>query len=224
VTREPGSERLAPFGDGALLVELGEAVDVRLARRARRLARAIEILRTQDPRLGAPVAGAASVLVPFDPLELRADEVATMLGPLVRAIPLDPGPDPGAREVSIPVRYGGEDGPDLAAVAAEAGLSPAEVVRLHAGSVYEVLFLGFAPGFAYLGEVPAQIALPRLATPRTRVPAGSVGIAGRQTGVYPRDSAGGWRIVGRTDTPLFDPWADEPARLRPGDRVRFEPL
>jgi len=215
--------RIVPFGDGAILVELGETVEVRLARRAQALAVAVTMLRASEPRLGAPVPGAASVLVPFDPLDLTPDDAADLLRPLLAALPEDPERPMGAREIEIRVEYGGRAGPDLDAIAAETGLTPEEVVRLHAGTPYEVLFIGFAPGFAYLGEVPAEIAVPRLATPRTHVPAGSVGIAGRQTGVYPQASAGGWRILGHARDTLFDPSASDPVRLRAGDRVRFVP-
>ena len=150
-------------------------------------------------------------------------EVADLLAPLLAALPVDPAPPPDAREHLVPTRYGGDDGPDLASTAALAGLSEAGVVELHAATVLEVLFLGFAPGFAYLGELPDALALPRLATPRTRVPAGSVAIADRFSAIYPQSSPGGWRLLGRTDVALFDPAADPPVRLRPGDRVRFVP-
>jgi KipI family sensor histidine kinase inhibitor len=111
-----------------------------------------------------------------------------------------------------------------AMVAAETGLTPRDVVDLHAGTTYEVLFLGFAPGFAYLGELPEALRLPRLATPRPRVPAGSVAIAGAMTAVYPHPSPGGWRLLGRTDAAVFDAASSAAARLRPGDRVRFVPV
>lgn len=223
VITRPREPRLLPFGDGSVLVELGDAVEVRLARRARFLARAVDALRATHAPFGAPVPGAASVLVPFDPLALTPEEASALLAPLLSDVPADPPPDPAAREIEVPVSYGGDAGPDLATVAAETGRSVGEVVGLHAGSVYEVLFLGFTPGFPYLGEVPDALVVPRLATPRTRVPAGSVGIAGRLTGIYPQESAGGWRILGRTDLRLFDAARDEPAALRPGDRVRFVP-
>jgi KipI family sensor histidine kinase inhibitor len=122
------------------------------------------------------------------------------------------------------VRYGGTDGPDLAAVAAATGLSIDDVIERHSGVTYEVLILGFAPGFAYLGDLDPAIRVPRLATPRPRVPAGSVAIADGLAGIYPAALPGGWRIVGRTDVSVFDPRAAEPALLSPGDRVRFEPL
>jgi 5-oxoprolinase (ATP-hydrolysing) subunit B len=127
------------------------------------------------------------------------------------------------REIVIPVAYGGSAGPDLAEVAARTGLGEDEVVRLHSSVDYRVLVVGFAPGFAYLGPLPDRLELPRRAEPRVRVPAGSVAIAGRQTGVYPLATPGGWHIVGRTDVRLWDPSADPPALLRPGDRVRFVP-
>ena len=124
-----------------------------------------------------------------------------------------------AREVRIPVRY---DGADLELVAETAGLRVPEVVELHTGAEYSVAFTGFAPGFGYLVGLPEQLVQPRLDKPRTRVPAGAVGIAGEFTGAYPRSSPGGWRLIGHTDAPLFDPRRDQPALLSPGDRVRFE--
>jgi KipI family sensor histidine kinase inhibitor len=123
----------------------------------------------------------------------------------------------------VPVSYGGEFGPDLAEVAAFAGLSEAAVVALHIGVRYRVFMLGFLPGFAYMGRVDSRIAAPRKGTPRLRVPAGSVGIAGVQTGIYPRESPGGWQIIGRTTIPLFDPLTSPSALFAPGDTVRFVP-
>jgi KipI family sensor histidine kinase inhibitor len=119
------------------------------------------------------------------------------------------------------VVYGGDTGPDLADVAGMAGMTEAEVIELHAAIELEVLFCGFAPGFAYLGAVAPALAVPRLATPRTRVAAGSVGLADGMTGIYPADLPGGWRIIGRTPVRLFDARREPPARLVPGDRVRF---
>jgi KipI family sensor histidine kinase inhibitor len=127
------------------------------------------------------------------------------------------------REIVIPVVYGGADGPDLAEVARHAGMTADEVVAAHSGAAYDVFFLGFQPGFAYLGGLPPALATPRRDTPRVRVPAGSVGIGGAQTGIYPAASPGGWNLIGRTAVTLFDPHADAPALLAPGDRVRFVP-
>jgi KipI family sensor histidine kinase inhibitor len=122
------------------------------------------------------------------------------------------------REVTLDVRY---DGEDLSLVAEDAGVSTDAVVSLHTEAVYTVAFTGFAPGFGYLTGLPAPLRQPRLESPRTRVPAGSVGLAGEFTGVYPRESPGGWRLLGHTSATLFDPHADPPALFAPGDRVRF---
>jgi inhibitor of KinA len=131
---------------------------------------------------------------------------------------------PSAREIEVPVCYGGEFGPDLARVAAQAKLSPEEVIRRHAKADYRVAMVGFAPGFPYLIGLPQELATPRHARPRTQVPAGSVGIAGEQTGIYPLATPGGWNLIGRTALPLFDPLADPPAKLQVGDRVRFRAI
>ena len=211
---------IVPFGEAAVLVELDASGLAEGARSARALASAVAALRPQRPALGAPVATAASVLVPFDPLETDGDAVAQLIDGLEVTLATDAPP----ANHTIPVRYGGEQGPDLEPVARELGLSPAAVVELHAGTELEVLFLGFAPGFACLGALPDGLRVPRLATPRVRVPAGSVAIAGPMAAIYPQASPGGWRILGRTDLALFDPGATPPARLRPGDRVRFEPM
>ncbi|VYU68861.1 5-oxoprolinase subunit PxpB [Metakosakonia massiliensis] len=131
--------------------------------------------------------------------------------------------EPDSRTVEIPVVYGGEAGPDLPIVAEYAGLSPSQVVGLHASIDYVVWFLGFQPGFPYLGGLPAQLATPRRAEPRVSVPAGSVAIGGAQTGIYPLSTPGGWNLIGRTELPLFNPTLAEPVLLRPGDTVRFIP-
>lgn len=153
-----------------------------------------------------------------DPLAIARAWVATRL---------DAPPAPAriaAAAVAVPVCYGGEFGPDLTAVAAATGLHADEVVARHSGGDYRVAMLGFAPGFPYLLGLDPALALPRLATPRRRVPAGSVGIGGAQTGIYPRESPGGWHLLGRTPLGLFDASRDPPARLAPGDRVRFMPI
>lgn len=131
--------------------------------------------------------------------------------------------EPQSRLMTIPVIYGGEDGPDLANVALHSGLTEQQVVELHASVEYVVWFLGFQPGFPYLGGLPERLAMPRHAEPRLRVPAGSVGIGGAQTGVYPLATPGGWQLLGRTPLALFDPLRQEPVLLRSGDRVRFVP-
>lgn len=176
-------------------------------------------------QLGAALARTESVLgltpgmnnltLSFDPLHTDSDalaEAARVLWhkPLRR--------QQAGRLVEIPVRY---DGPDLVDVAAHCGLTPEEVVRRHAAAEYVVYFIGFQPGFAYLGGLDESLHTPRRAEPRTAVPAGSVGIGGAQTGIYPLVTPGGWQLIGRTTLPLFDPQAEPPTLLAPGDRLRF---
>ncbi|HGB5818766.1 TPA: 5-oxoprolinase subunit PxpB [Salmonella enterica subsp. enterica serovar Thompson] len=131
--------------------------------------------------------------------------------------------EPDSRSVEIPVIYGGAGGPDLAAVARHSGLSEKQVVELHASVEYVVWFLGFQPGFPYLGNLPESLHMPRRAEPRLQVPAGSVGIGGAQTGFYPLSTPGGWQLIGLTPLKLFDPMREPPVLLRPGDSVRFVP-
>lgn len=214
--------RIEPLGDGAVLVTLGDEIDLALNERAHGLAAAVDRLRAYDPRFRRAVPAYASVLVPFDPVAVEFDEARDLVTGLLEELPAR-GPEEPRDVVDIPVRYGGEDGPDLADVAALNGLRPSDVVELHAATEYRVFFIGFAPGFAYLGPLPAAIATPRLATPRERVRAGSVGIADAQTGVYPFAMPGGWRIIGRTGATMWDLRRDPPSRLRAGDRVRFVP-
>jgi KipI family sensor histidine kinase inhibitor len=220
---EPDMPTAVPYGDAAVLVSYGEHIDPSTNRRVHALAEAIRALRAHDARFGSPVPAYASVLVPIDPLELAPDEAVTRLAALAATI-ADPGEDPESPIVEIPVRYGGPDGPDLDEVAERATLRPADVVELHAGTIYRVYMLGFVPGFAYLGTVPAVIAAPRRTTPRPRVPSGSVAIAGKQTGVYPFETPGGWNLIGRTDLVAWDPRREPPALLAPGMRVRFRPV
>jgi len=131
--------------------------------------------------------------------------------------------EPDSRQIDIPVVYGGKLGPDLALVAEHSGLAPKQVVELHSSQEYVVWFLGFQPGFAYLGGLPEKLAMPRRAEPRVEVPAGSVGIGGELTGIYPLTTPGGWQLIGHTSLALFDASQPEPVLLRPGDRVRFVP-
>jgi inhibitor of KinA len=164
----------------------------------------------------------ASILIDFDPRAIRHSGVERAAAEFFAQTAAAPFPEP--RTMEIPVVYGGEYGPDLEAVAALTGHTPDEVVAIHSSAEYLVYFLGFSPGFPYLGGMPESIAAPRLETPRRRVPAGSVAIGGRQTGVYPMASPGGWRIIGRTSLRLFAPDADPPVLLQMGDHVRFVPI
>jgi KipI family sensor histidine kinase inhibitor len=211
------------MGDSALLVRLGTDADPDLTERAHRLADAIEAARTETPGLGWPVPAHASVLVPFDPLGATAADVRRVVDRLL-AEPTRPAAAASDEPaIEIPVRYGGSDGPDLESVAEAIGMSAADVVELHAGATFRVLFLGFAPGFAYLGGLPPDLRTARRSTPRERVPAGSVAIAGDHSAVYPLAMPGGWNLIGRTDACLFDPRADPPTPLAPGRIVRFVP-
>jgi KipI family sensor histidine kinase inhibitor len=215
---------VAPFGDAALLVTLGNHADPELTRQAHAVAAAIEGIRASTPGLGLPIPAHASVLVPLDALELdRAAATAAVAAAAREARASEPHEPAPTEPIEIHVRYGGTDGPDLDEVAARVGLSPEDVVELHASARYVVLFLGFAPGFAYLGGLPEALVTPRRATPRQRVVAGTVAIAGGQTAIYPLSMPGGWNLIGRTEARLFDPTADPPARLSPGAVVRFVP-
>jgi KipI family sensor histidine kinase inhibitor len=176
-----------------------------------------------------PVAGVrnlhpayCSLLIKFDALKLRHEELEGILrGYLAR---LEGVRLPEPRHVEIPVCYGGEFSPDLAEVCAMRGMTAAQAIELHASTEYLVYFLGFVPGFAYLGELPKELVMPRLSAPRRRVAAGSVGIAGNQTGVYPFATPGGWRLIGRTPLAMFRAEREGLSLLSIGDRVRFTPI
>jgi len=217
------------LGDAAVLIELGTEVDLAVNRRVRALADRVVAATSAVPGWGVPIPGAASVLVPVDPLDPGVGAAATRLreiveegaGPARKRAPEAPDEDEDEAILEIPTRY---DGPDLEAVAEMTGLSPAAIAERHAATTYTTLFLGFVPGFGYLGPLSADLAVPRRPVPRTHVPAGSVAIAGAQTAVYPIDSPGGWWLIGRTATILWDPLREPPALLRPGRRVRFVPV
>ncbi|MER3460654.1 MAG: urea amidolyase, partial [candidate division GAL15 bacterium] len=207
---------IVPFGQRAVLVRLGNQVNPGL------LARVLHLDRWARKMRGVveTVPAYASLLVVFDPEVVAPGELSAHL----RQVPSHSEAVPQGRVHEVPVVYGGEFGLDLPEVARWAGLSEQEVVELHAGTEYLVYMLGFSPGFAYMGTVPERIAAPRLPQPRLVVPAGSVALAGRQTGIYPSSTAGGWRILGRTPLRVFDPLQDPPARFEVGDRVRFVPV
>jgi KipI family sensor histidine kinase inhibitor len=211
--------------DRSLLISFGEEIAVELHRQTAWLTR-----RLQGERGILNLHPAyTSVLVEFDPRLRSHAEIEALLRALceagdARASAGETACPAKERVVEIPVHYGGECGPDLADVAGHAGLPPERVIELHSSASYLVYFLGFSPGFPYLGGLPPELATPRLAAPRTRVPAGSVAIGGSQAGIYPMESPGGWRIIGRTALALFDAQASPPALLAMGDRVRFVPI
>jgi inhibitor of KinA len=207
---------VAPAGDRAVLVTLGGTIDPELLGQVLALDQALQDRRPSG--LVSTVPAYASLLCHFDPAFTNAARleggIRQLEGQVDASVPF------GA-VVDVPTRY---DGPDLADVALKTNLTPAGVVEAHAGREYLVYCVGFAPGFTYCGALLDQLAVPRLASPRLRVSAGSIGIAGRQTGIYAVESPGGWNLIGRTALRLFDPAADPPARLRPGDRLRFIPI
>ena len=211
--------RLLPVGDTALSVEFGDAIDPALNARVRGLDRALRDRPFPGFREAAPTY--RSLLVLYDPRVARFAEVGAALRILLDA---PPAADLAGGLVTVPTRYGGEDGPDLADVAHARGLTEAETVSAHSSIEYTAFMLGFMAGFAYLGTLPTALETPRRRTPRVRVPAGSVGIAGRQTGIYPVTSPGGWNLIGRTSLRLFDPLVDPPSLIQAGDRVRFVPV
>ncbi len=209
-------------GEGGLVVELGDRIDPEVNARVHRLAREVKA------RLAAEIIEVVptyrSLLVLHDPLRVPRARLVRRVAGLLAALPAHPERESAGRTVRIPACYGGELGPDLDFVARHAGLSPEEVVEIHSGAVYRVYMLGFTPGFPYLGGMSPRIAAPRLDTPRQRLPAGSIGIAGEQTGIYPVESPGGWRLVARTPLRLFDPGSPSPFLLGPGDRLQFVPI
>lgn len=211
---------IQPLGDSAAQVTLGEHIDPALNRQAQALAQ--RLAQTALPGVIEAVPAYAAVTVHFDLLQVEYTAVAEWIQAQLSR--LDEARLPPPRRVEIPVYYGGEHGPDLDFVAQHAGLTPAEVVAIHSAGSYPVYMMGFTPGFPYLGGLDPRIAAPRLPSPRSRVPAGSVGIAGTQTGVYSFDSPGGWRLIGWTPLALFDGTRQPPALLQVGDCVEFKVL
>lgn len=212
--------RVLPLGDTAFTVELGETVEQALNLRIHALD--ARLTAEQIPGIIECVPTYRSLLVRYDPMRIDPAALKEKLLTLARLNTVS-ATDLSGRLMTVPVRYGGADGPDLEAVARHCGMSTEEVIRLHTEPIYQVAMLGFAPGFTYLLGLPTALATPRLATPRLRVPPGSVGIAGTQTGIYALGTPGGWRIIGRTSLQLFDPTRVDPFLIRAGDRVRFVP-
>lgn len=214
------SFRIVTAGDSALIVEFEERIDPEVNARTIACAAAIDAARFAGVRDVVPTY--RSVAVYFDPLRADHDALLACLEEAAANPPATPAAVEAA--VRIPVCYGGEFGPDLPGVAAFAGLPEDEVVRLHAGGTYRVFMLGFVPGFAYLGVVDPRIAMARRASPRVRVPIGSVGIAGVQTGVYSAETPGGWQLIGRTPLKPFDPARENRFLMKAGDAVQFVPI
>ena len=218
--KSESAARFEPSSDQSLLIYFGEEITIHANERVCKLVHLLE---------SEPVAGVrnlhpayCSLLVKFDALEWRHEALERELRKYLGRLDKVKLPEP--RQVEIPVCYGGEFGPDLEDVAATHGISPKRVIELHTSATYLVYFLGFTPGFAYLGELPKELVTPRLPVPRKRVPAGSVGIAGNQTGVYPFETPGGWRLLGRTPLAMFRTDREGLSLLAIGDQVRFVPI
>ena len=209
--------RLRPVGDRGLLVEYGDAVAPEINRKVRVVALALEQARPAGMVEAIPTY--RSLLIIYDPVKTDVARLEQALDDLEGR--LDEIRIPQPKTVEVPVLYGGDCGPDIAFVAQHARLSVEDVILIHSGTPYQIYMMGFTPGFAYLGGLPEAIHAPRLETPRVLVPAGSVGIANNQTGIYPIPSPAGWRIIGRVPIKLFDPTKPEPFLYRAGDFIKF---
>ena len=209
--------RIVADGDSALTVEFEERIDPEINRRVLGVADAVGASAIDGVLDVVPAF--RSLTVYYDPLRVDPEKLAGRLAAQGRASAA--AEERPYRVVRVPVCYGGEFGPDLDAIASQAALSPADVIRIHAAGLYRVFMIGFLPGFAYLAPVDPRIVAPRRGVPRVSVPAGSVGIAGVQTGVYPLESPGGWQLIGRTPLKPFDPARRVPCLFAPGDSVQF---
>lgn len=207
-------------GDRAIVIELGDEISIECNRRVHSLHKAIS--RADLPGVVDIIPTYRSILVEYDAIQISYEDISASL------LDIDAGSVDASEEdatvVHLPALYGGEFGPDLEFVAQNAGMSASEVIDLHSGTDYPVYMMGFTPGFPYLGGMSERIATPRLSTPRGVIPAGSVGIAEAQTGVYPIESPGGWQLIGRTPLRLFDVTRTPPSLIDAGDCVRFVPL
>lgn len=211
--------RFLPCGDRAVTVEWGSTIDEHINRQVHAFARKVEAL--SHPAITEVVPTYRSATVHYRPEVFSYEELNQLLAPLAQ------GSAEEAEElpvVEIPVCYGGEYGPDLLEVAQHCSLTPEEVIARHTAPTYRIYMLGFTPGFPYLGGMDPSIAAPRRKEPRIQIPAGSVGIAGEQTGVYPIVSPGGWQLIGRTPLRLFDPQREQPILLSAGAGIRFVPI
>jgi inhibitor of KinA len=208
------------MGDRGLLLEFGDEISFEVHGKVRRMALAIQAERMDGILETVPTY--RSLLILYNPLILSLEALEKKIKSLEEGLQQTPFPDPKLNR--IPVVYGGPLGPDLESVAKYHGISSEEVIHLHCSKPYFIYMIGFMPGFPYMGELPEALVTPRLKTPRLSVPAGSVAIAQKQTGIYSMESPGGWQILGRTPVRLFDPEKDPPALLRMGDLVQFYPI
>lgn len=224
---------LIPLNENALVIKFGEQIALDIHQRVRQVS--IYFMENHVEGIIEVVPAYTTVTVYYDPLQLTKntnrkwdvevlpfERVCTVLKNIL--LSLENADAPKGKEVVIPVCYGGEFGPDLEEVARRNQLTPEEVIDIHTNGHYLVYMIGFAPGFAYLGGMSEKIATPRKDSPRLHIPAGSVGIAGMQTGVYPIESPGGWQLIGRTPLQLFRPHHPQPSLLQTGDRIRFQAI
>jgi inhibitor of KinA len=209
--------KIAPLGDSSLLIQLGDEIDLPVNQSVHALAELINISSLAG--IVETVPAYSTLLVHYDPLVLSFAQIKNDLRALIAQAQKTVSRKP--RQVEVPVSYGGEYGPDLEFVAAHCGLQVEDVVRIHSEKTYTIFMMGFTPGFPYMGKLDDVLVTPRMETPRTRVPAGTIAIAGSQTGIYPIDSPGGWRLIGQTSLHLFDPGSESPFLFSPGDQVRF---
>jgi KipI family sensor histidine kinase inhibitor len=213
--------RYMSFGDSGLLVEFGDSIDLETNRKVTTLAEAITKVTMHEVEELVPTY--RSLLIRYDPMETSYETLVFHVKDVERTL-RDTGSEAKGRRLVVPVVYGGEYGPDLSYVAQNHGLSEDQTVQIHSATEYRVYMIGFVAGFPYLGEVADKIATPRLETPRLKVPTGSVGIAEKQTGIYPCEAPGGWRIIGRTPLRFFNPFEQPPTPLKAGDTVKFKPI
>jgi inhibitor of KinA len=213
--------RFLNAGDAGLVIEFGSEISEGINRRITYVTKTLD--RAKPPGILDIVPTYRSILVNFDPLRISAGEIAGIAGAAMEDFSASSGAA-GGEVIEIPVLYGGDTGPDLGFIAEHAGLSPEEVIRLHSSVEYLIYMIGFTPGFPYLGGMPTEIATPRLQKPRALIPAGSVGIAAGQTGIYPVESPGGWQLLGRTPLKIFDCERAEPFLLAAGNYLKFVPV
>lgn len=209
--------RIVPLGDSAVLLQLGDEIDLTINQRVHTLANLITTSAING--IIETVPAYATLLVHYDALSLSFTQIKNILREKLTQIQENGSRKP--RLVEVPVMYGGALGPDLESVAAQLGLRIEDVIRIHSEKIYTIYMMGFTPGYPYMGKLDDKLIMPRLETPRTHVPAGTVAIAGSQTGIYSIESPGGWNLIGWTPLKLFDPHSDSPFLFAPGDEVKF---
>jgi inhibitor of KinA len=209
--------KIVPAGDAAVLIQVGDEIDLTTNQHVHALAALINVSPLSGLIETVPAYG--TLLVHYDPLFLSFEQIRNYLREKITQVHDNVSWE--RKQLEIPVRYGGEYGPDLESVAHHCQMQIEDVIRIHSEKIYTIFMMGFTPGFPYMGKLDDAILMPRLETPRTRVPAGTVAIAGSQTGIYPIDSPGGWQLIGWTPLQLFNPESESPFLFSPGDEVKF---